>query len=220
MEIDAILCDKNAHVHFIERCIRFTKERIRGIRSMLPFKQIPKRLLMEIIYTIVQLMNAMRRKGGVHPTMYPRQIVTGKNLIIPPFTPGAFVYGVPGGSSNSMEKTRAFESLYLRPNDGRGGHFVYNIGTKQRYSVPRVIGMDGKAMPMTNETIKTINDQGSHEEQPDGLIFGDMNNLTTILDLEPCEDGEEKNTKFDDDNASDEPTNQRTSIANLATITI
>jgi hypothetical protein len=130
MEIDVILCNKNAHVHFIERCIRFTKERIRGVRSMLPFKQIPKRLLMEIIYTIVQLMNAVRRKGGVHPTMSPRQIVTGKKLIIPPFMPGAFVYGVPGGSSNSVEKTRAFESLYLRPNDGGGGHFVYNIGTK------------------------------------------------------------------------------------------
>jgi hypothetical protein len=63
--------------------------------------------------------------------------------------------------------------------------------------------MDGKAIPMTNEIIRTINDQGSHEEQPDELIFGNMNNLTTILDLEPCKNGEEKNTEFDDDNASD-----------------
>jgi hypothetical protein len=136
--------------------------------------------------------------------MSARHIVTGKKLIIPPFMPGAFVYGVPGGSSNSVEKMRAFESLYLRPNDGGGGHFVYNISTKQRNSVPRIIGMAGKAIPMTNEIIKTINDQGSDEDQPDGLIFGDIDNLTTILDLEPCEEGEEKYAEFDDDNASDQ----------------
>jgi hypothetical protein len=138
--IKLICCDKNAHVHFIERCIRFTKERVRGVRSMLPFKRVPKRLMMEIVYTVVQLMNAIRRKGGVHPTMSARQIVTGKKLIIPPYTPGALVYGVPGGSTNSVEKMRTFDALYLRPNDGGGGHFVYNISTKQRNSVPRVIG--------------------------------------------------------------------------------
>jgi hypothetical protein len=203
ININLICCDKNAHVHFIERCIRFTKERIRGVRSMLPFKKVPKRLLMEIVYTIVQLMNAVRRSGGVHPTMSARQIVTGKKLIIPPFMPGALVYGVPGGSSNSVEKMRTFDALYLRPNDGGGGHFVYNISTKQRNSVPRVIGLSGKAIPMTNEIIKTINDQGAQEDQPEGLIFGDRNNLTTILDLEPCEEGEEKNPEFNDDDASD-----------------
>jgi hypothetical protein len=29
--IDLIWCDANAHVHFVERCIRFIKERIRGV---------------------------------------------------------------------------------------------------------------------------------------------------------------------------------------------
>jgi hypothetical protein len=200
--IDLICCDANAHVHFIERCIRFIKERIRGVRSMLPFNKIPKRLMMELIYTIVQLVNAVKRKGGVHPTMSPRQIITGKKLIIPPYVPGALVYGVPGGSTNATGKFRAFDALYLRPNDGGGGHFVYNIGTKQRNSVPRVIGMEGKGIPMTNEIIKTINDQGNDENQPDGIIFGNINNITTILDLEAGDEGEEE-PEFDDDNASD-----------------
>jgi hypothetical protein len=39
---------------------------------MLPFKNIPKRLMMELIYTIVQLVNAIKRKGGVHPAMSAR----------------------------------------------------------------------------------------------------------------------------------------------------
>ena len=80
---------------------------------------------------------------------------------------------------------------------------MYNISTKQRNSVPRVIGLEGKGIPMTNDIIATINEQGRSEGQPDGLIFGDMNNLTTILDLEPSnEEGEEP--EFDDDDASDQ----------------
>jgi hypothetical protein len=169
---------------------------------MLPFTKIPRRLLMEIIYAIIPLMNAITRKGGGHPTMSPGEIVTGKKLIIPPFVPGTYVYGVPGGSLNVTDRPRSFEALYLRPNDGGGGHFVYNIITKQRNSVPRVVGEEGKGIPMTDAIIRTINDQGSYENQPDGIVFGDMNNLTTILDLEPCADGEE-DPEFDDDNASD-----------------
>jgi hypothetical protein len=96
--IDLILCDRNAHVGSIERCIRFTKERIRGVRLMMPLTKVPEQFLMEVVYTVVQLMNAINRKGGVHPTMSPRQIVTGKKLPILPFMPGAYIYGVPGGS--------------------------------------------------------------------------------------------------------------------------
>jgi hypothetical protein len=66
---------------------------------------------------------------------------------------------------------------------------MYNICTKQRNSVPRVIGMEGKGIPMTNEIIKTINDQGSNEKQPDGIIFGNINNITTILDLKVGDEG-------------------------------
>ena len=79
---------------------------------------------------------------------------------------------------------------------------MYNINTKQRNSVPRVIGIEGKGIPMTDAIIKTINDQGEHENQPDGLIFGDINNHTTILDLESSKQGEE-DPEHDDDDASD-----------------
>jgi hypothetical protein len=71
--------------------------------------------------------------------------------------PGSLVYAVPGGSTNATGKFRVFNDLYLRPNDGGGGHFVYNMSTKQRNSVPRVIWVEGKGIPMSNEIIKTIN---------------------------------------------------------------
>jgi hypothetical protein len=55
---------------------------------------------------------------------------------------------------------------------------------------------------MTEAIIKTINGQGEHENQPDGIIFGDINNLTSVLDLEPSAIGEEY-PEFNDDDASD-----------------
>jgi hypothetical protein len=44
MKIDAILCDKNAHVHFTERCIRFTKED-QGGKDNAPIQTDPKEAL-------------------------------------------------------------------------------------------------------------------------------------------------------------------------------
>ena len=93
-----VCCDTNAHVQFVERGIRFVKERIRCIRSMLPskIKRIPSCLMRELIISTIKMINSIRRKGGVHPVMSPRQIVTGRKLVLPPYPPGAVVYAVKG----------------------------------------------------------------------------------------------------------------------------
>ena len=122
---ELICCDKNAHVHFAERGTHFIKERIRCVRSMLPIgiKRILKRLMMKFSYTTTVMMNSIHKKGGVHGTISPRTIVTGKRLRIPPYPPGSFIYCVHGNSTNSVDKMGTFDALYLRPNDGGGGYF-------------------------------------------------------------------------------------------------
>ena len=51
MKIELVYCDRCAHVHFAERGIRFIKEHIRCVQSMLPKEiKIPKRLIMELVY--------------------------------------------------------------------------------------------------------------------------------------------------------------------------
>jgi hypothetical protein len=50
--------------------------------------------------------------------------------------------------------------------------------------------------------VNTINEQGKNEDQPYGIVFGDMDNLMTILDLEPSKEGGEEEPEFDDDDAS------------------
>ena len=157
--IHLVCCDTHAHVQFIERGIRFVKERIQCIRSMLPskIKRIPSRPMRELITSTIKMINSIRREGGEHPVMSPRQIVTGRKLILPPYPPGMMVYAVKGDSSNSIDEIRTFDTLYLRPDADGGGHFVYNIDTMQRNLACRVIGVNKKPIPMTDLMIKVIN---------------------------------------------------------------
>ena len=89
----------------------------------------------------------------------PRQIITGKKLVLPSYPTGSFVYAVKDGTMNSIDNMRTFDALYLRPNDEGGEHFVYNIATMQRSSVCRVIGINKKPIPMTDLILDLINMQ-------------------------------------------------------------
>ena len=59
-------CDKHSHVDFVEREIRFIKERIRCVRSMIPkkIKKVPSPLMKELVTSSVDIVNFVRRKGG------------------------------------------------------------------------------------------------------------------------------------------------------------
>ena len=78
---------------------------------------------------------------------------------------------------------------------------MYKIHTIQRNSVHRVIGINKRSIPMTQITVDLINQQARQEGQPGGMIFGDINGVTALDDLEaaPNADGPE----FQDDDADD-----------------
>ena len=97
-------CDTNSHVPFIERAIRFVKERVRCVRSMLrkKIKRIPAQLMRKLVVSTVKMINSIRRKGGVHPVMSPRLIDTGRKMVLPSYSPKSYVYGVKGGTTNSL----------------------------------------------------------------------------------------------------------------------
>ena len=63
------------HVPEVERKIRLIKERGRGILNTLPFKQMPRLMLIELVYHVVLWLNAFPAKSGVSETLSPREIV-------------------------------------------------------------------------------------------------------------------------------------------------
>jgi hypothetical protein len=59
----------------VEIKIRLIKERGRGILNTLPFKKIPRLVLIELIYHVVLWLNAFPAKSGVSETLSPCKIV-------------------------------------------------------------------------------------------------------------------------------------------------
>jgi hypothetical protein len=69
------LASANEHVPEIERRIRVVKERARSIRHSLPFNQIPRLLLIHIVFNAVKLLNHFPPKGEISATISPKTIL-------------------------------------------------------------------------------------------------------------------------------------------------
>ncbi len=63
------------HLPEVERKISLIKERGRGILNTLPFKIMPRLMLIELIYHVVLWLNAFLAKSGVSETLSPHKIV-------------------------------------------------------------------------------------------------------------------------------------------------
>ncbi len=59
----------------VKHKIRLIKEGGRGILNTLPFKKMPRLMLIELIYHVVLWLNAFPEKSGVSGTLSPREIV-------------------------------------------------------------------------------------------------------------------------------------------------
>jgi hypothetical protein len=63
------------HVPEVERKIRLIKERGRGIQNTLPFKKMPRLMLIELVYHMVLCLNSFPSNSAVYETLSPRAIV-------------------------------------------------------------------------------------------------------------------------------------------------
>ena len=100
----------------------------------MPFVKIPKRLVIEIVKSVMILVNSLPRCGGVHNTMSSRELVTGKTLKMPKCKIGKYVHEH-HPTSNDTKKPRTLDGLYLRPNNNGTGHWIFKLKTKQAISV-------------------------------------------------------------------------------------
>ena len=183
-------CDADRHVETVERQIRFLKERIRAVRLMMPYKKIPRRFTIEMVYRVTILINSLPKQNGIHSVLSPREIVTGKKFRCPNIKVGQYVQGHTGGT-NSTDQERSIDSLYIGRADNGSGHVVFKLSTKQPVSVNRVT-----SIPTTDAVINTVNNIGEQERQPEGIEFADINGRITLDDFAA-------NDNDDDSNASD-----------------
>ena len=70
----------NEHIHDINRLIKVVKERFRGTRHGLPFKNMLKLLTTHIVLTMLNMIQLFSTKGGTSYSLSPKSIMSGKTI--------------------------------------------------------------------------------------------------------------------------------------------
>ena len=73
--VDVDTSGHNEHVGDIERLIRVIKERVRSIRAGLPFRRLPRRVLIDMVTFVMFWLNLFPPRGGISRIYSPRTIV-------------------------------------------------------------------------------------------------------------------------------------------------
>eukprot|EP00978_Attheya_sp_CCMP212_P001005 scaffold2069_cov43-Attheya_sp.AAC.3 len=80
MQIELNTVSENEHVPEIERHIQTNKEQTRCIYNMLPFKRMPVKMIIEMVYHRTFWLNSFPHPDGVSDSLSPRAIVVGNNI--------------------------------------------------------------------------------------------------------------------------------------------
>lgn len=187
---------RDEHVPEIERHIRTLKERCRSVYNALPFKKLPSRMVVELVYSSTFWIHAFPATDGVSSVVSPRELVTGvaidarKHCVIP-F--GAYVQ-THEQHDNSMA-SRTIGAIALRPTGNvQGGHYFFNLQTGKK-----IVRNRWTEIPMPKEVVERVNQMAENRAMNE-LVFGDRDNDTTH---EAESDETEESSSSDDSSTSD-----------------
>ena len=119
------------HVPEIKRQIHTVKERTRAIYCTLPFKKMPRRLIIEMVYATNYWLNMFPRQGGASKTLSPRALLTGQSWSYTTHCKLEFGDYVQTHEEhdNSMA-ARTIGAIALRPTGNtEGGYFFFSLTT-------------------------------------------------------------------------------------------
>jgi hypothetical protein len=141
------------HVPEIERYTRTTKERTRCIYTILPFKKIPARITIEMVYTSVFWLNMSPPADGVSTTHSPRNIICGHQLDYTTHCKLEFgTYVQVHEQHDNSVATRTTGAIALRPTGNtQGGYYFYSLTTGRRLNPSH-----WTALPMPAEVIERV----------------------------------------------------------------
>ena len=199
-------CAANEHVPDIERYVRTVKDRVRSTYPMLPFKRVPRVMLIHLIKNTVFWLNALPARDGVSSTHSPRYLMTGQELNYNNHVRlefGEYVQTHEEHTNNMNETTMG--AICLGPTGNQqGSHWFLSLATGARVSCRR-----WTQLPMPREVIHQINELGKQQRMLLTLTFGNRHGreiedrLVNVDDDDSSED--EYDPHFDDrDDASDD----------------
>jgi hypothetical protein len=158
------------HVPDVEQQIIVLKERARALRSTLPFKIIPGRMIIEMIANVVLWINAFPTSSGVSKTFSPRTIMTGTALDFNKHCQIPFGSYAEVPEDNNITNTmteRTQPEICLGPTANFQGSYKFlSLKTGKRITCKQF-----KELPMPESVIKKIEAMATREKQEKVITF-------------------------------------------------
>jgi Reverse transcriptase (RNA-dependent DNA polymerase) len=179
------ICGADEHVPDIERAIRTIKDRVRSAHSRLPFRYLPKMVVVRLVSNAVLWINALPNPNGVSEIHSPRFLLVGRDLTYDkhvrlPF--GSYVQ-THEEHTNDM-RHRTLGAICLGPTgNAQGGHYFFSLT-----SGSRIIRHRWTSLPMPDDAIQRVNQIGRQQGMPSTVTFSDRFGnelLDTLQDVDP-----------------------------------
>jgi len=162
------LAAANEHVPEIERRIRVIKERCRSVRHSLPFRRVPRLLIIYMVITVVVLLNYFPTKGGISNTLSPNVIMSGtqldykKHLSMPI---GAYCQVHEEELPRNSQKARTKGAICLGPSGNKQGGYRF----MSLFTGKKITRRSWDELPMPDIVIARVNELG--KDQPELMTF-------------------------------------------------
>jgi len=134
MQIALNTASQDEHVAEIERFIQTLKGRCRSTYCSLPWKRMPRRITIELVYAMTFWLNVFPKKNGVSDTLSPRAIITGQDLDFNKHCVLEFgEYVQTHEISDNTMRPRTIGAIALRPTgNAQGGYYFMSLNTGRR----------------------------------------------------------------------------------------
>jgi Reverse transcriptase (RNA-dependent DNA polymerase)/Zinc knuckle len=155
----------DSHVGEIERSIRTIKERLRSMVHGLPFKRLPKLMIVHMVSDTVRCLNQFPWKHGISETLSPSAIVVG--YANPDFNNMRIEFGTYAQVFEEQQITntpraRTLGAIALNPTgNAQGDYFFMSLATGNKIS-----RHNWTELPITDTAIARVEALGFQDEQP------------------------------------------------------
>ena len=189
------------HVPEIERHIRTIKERSRSVVCMLPFRQLPARIVIELIHYVVFWLTSFPARKGISDTLSPRALVVGSAIDYATHCKIEFCTYVQTHEphDNSMlPRTTGAIALRLSGN-AQGGHYFYSLTLGKRLHRTQ-----WTELPMPADVIDRMHKLSRRDLELTPLEFADRAGVLIPDDDDDMDDDDDDDFDPNDDPADDD----------------
>jgi hypothetical protein len=161
-------CAANEHVPDVERFVRTVKDRTRSMYRMLPYKYLPRLVLIHLVKNAVFWLNAFPGNDGITRKYSPRYIMTGQHLSAKKHAViefGAYVQ-THEQHTNNMDQ-RSMGCICLGPTGNQqGAHWFMSLSSGER-----VVRYRWTELPIPKEAIDRVSAIGRQQRMPSTLTY-------------------------------------------------